>query len=41
MRRLKTSYQTLKKVKLKYEVISLFSNKDVQKIKKYLIKYVN
>ena len=30
-----------KKVKLKYEVISLFSNKDVQKIKKYLIKYVN
>ena len=30
-----------KKVKLKYEVTSLFSNKDVQKIKKYLIKYVN
>ena len=30
-----------KKVKLKYEVISLFSNKDVQKIKKYLIKYFN
>ena len=30
-----------KNVKLKYEVISLFSNKDVQKIKKYLIKYVN
>ncbi len=30
-----------KKVKLKYEVISLFSNKDVQKIKKYLIEYVN
>ena len=30
-----------KKVKLKYEIISVFSNKDLLKIKKLLIKYVN
>tara|TARA_Y200000002_G_scaffold278388_1_gene232513 strand:+ start:280 stop:1263 length:984 start_codon:yes stop_codon:yes gene_type:complete len=30
-----------KKVKTKYEVISVFSKKDIQKIKKILIKYVN
>ena len=29
------------KVKKKYEVISVFSNKDIQKIKKILIKNVN
>jgi len=29
------------KIKIKYEVISVFSNKDVQKIKKLLIKNVN
>ena len=29
------------KVKLKYEVISIFSNKDIQKVKKILIKNVN
>jgi len=27
-----------KKVKSKYEIISVFSNKDIQKIKKLLIK---
>ena len=27
-----------KKIKSKYEIISLFSNKDIQKIKKLLIK---
>ena len=30
-----------KKIKSKYEVISVFSNKDIQKIKKILIKNVN
>ena len=30
-----------KKIKLKYEVISVFSNKDIQKIKKILIKNAN
>ena len=30
-----------KKVKSKYEIISVFSNKDMQKIKKLLIKDVN
>jgi GTP-binding protein len=29
------------KIKKKYEVISVFSNKDIQKIKKILIKNVN
>ena len=29
------------KIKVKYEIISVFSNKDVQKIKKLLIKNVN
>jgi GTPase involved in cell partitioning and DNA repair len=29
------------KIKKKYEVISLFSNKDIQKIKKILIKNAN
>ena len=30
-----------KKVKAKYEIVSVYSNKDVQKIKKLLIKYAN
>ncbi len=30
-----------KKIKTKYEVISVYSNKDLQKIKKLLIKYAN
>jgi len=30
-----------KKIKTKYEVISIYSNKDIQKIKKLLIKYAN
>ena len=30
-----------KKLKLKYEVISVFSNKDIQRIKKILIKNAN
>ena len=30
-----------KKVKTKYEIISVYSNKDIQKIKKLLIKYAN
>ena len=30
-----------KKIKNKYEVISVYSNKDIQKIKKLLIKYAN
>ena len=30
-----------KKVKAKYEIVSIYSNKDVQKIKKLLIKYAN
>jgi GTPase involved in cell partitioning and DNA repair len=30
-----------KKIKLKYEVISVFSNKDLLKVKKILIKNVN
>ena len=29
------------KIKTKYEVISVFSNKDIQKVKKLLIKNVN
>ena len=28
-----------KKVKIKYEIISVYSNKDIQKMKKLLIKY--
>ena len=30
-----------KKIKTNYEIISVFSNKDIQKIKKILIKYAN
>ena len=30
-----------KKVKTKYEIISVFSKKDIQKIKKILIKYAD
>jgi GTP-binding protein len=30
-----------KKVKSKYEIISVFSNKDIQKVKKLLIKNAN
>ncbi len=30
-----------KKIKTKYEVISVYSNKDIQKVKKLLIKYAN
>ena len=30
-----------KKIKTKYEIISVYSNKDIQKIKKLLIKYAN
>ncbi len=30
-----------KKIKTKYEIVSVFSNKDLQKIKKLLIKYAN
>ena len=30
-----------KKIKTKYEVVSVYSNKDIQKIKKLLVKYVN
>ena len=30
-----------KKIKTKYEVVSVYSNKDLQKIKKLLIKYAN
>ena len=30
-----------KKVKSKYEIISVFSNKDIQKIKKLLVKNAN
>jgi GTP-binding protein len=30
-----------RKIKAKYEVVSIYSNKDVQKIKKILIKYAN
>ena len=30
-----------KKIKAKYEIISVFSSKDIQKTKKLLIKYAN
>ena len=30
-----------KKIKTKYEIVSVYSNKDLQKIKKLLIKYSN
>ena len=30
-----------KKIKTKYEIVSVYSNKDLQKIKKLLIKYAN
>ena len=30
-----------KKIKAKYEIVSVYSNKDIQRIKKLLIKYAN
>ena len=30
-----------KKIKTKYEIISVYSNKDIQRIKKLLVKYAN
>ena len=30
-----------KKVKTNYEIVSIYSNKDIKKIKKLLIKYAN
>ena len=30
-----------KKIKNNYEIVSVYSNKDIQKIKKLLIKYAN
>ena len=30
-----------KKIKTNYEIISVYSSKDIQKIKKLLIKYAN
>ena len=30
-----------KQVKTKYEIVSVYSNKDIKKIKKLLVKYVN
>jgi GTP-binding protein len=30
-----------KKINTKYEIVSVYSNKDIQKIKKLLIKYAN
>ena len=30
-----------KKTKIKYEIVSIFSNKDIQKIKKILVKYAS
>ena len=30
-----------KQVKTNYEIVSVYSNKDIQKIKKLLVKYVN
>ena len=30
-----------KKIKTKYEIISIYSNKDIQRIKKLLVKYAN
>ena len=30
-----------KKITTKYEIVSVYSNKDIQKIKKILIKYAN
>ena len=30
-----------KKIKTKYEIVSVYSNKDIQRIKKLLVKYAN
>ena len=30
-----------KKIKTKYEILSVYSGKDIQKIKKLLVKYAN
>ena len=30
-----------KKIKTKYEIVSVYSNKDIQRMKKILIKYAN
>ena len=30
-----------KKIKTKYEIISVYSNKDIQRMKKLLVKYAN
>ena len=38
---LKNQKSLKKKVKSKYEVISVFSDKDIQKVKKLLIKNAN
>ena len=34
-------FEFKKKVKTKYEIISVFSNKDIQKVKKLLVRYAN
>tara|TARA_Y100001958_G_scaffold79479_1_gene53650 strand:+ start:318 stop:455 length:138 start_codon:yes stop_codon:yes gene_type:complete len=30
-----------KKIKTKYEIVSVYSNKDIQRMKKLLVKYAN
>ena len=30
-----------KKIKTKYEIVSIYSNKDIQRVKKLLVKYAN
>ena len=30
-----------KKIKTKYEIVSVYSNRDIQKMKKLLVKYAN
>ena len=30
-----------KNIKTKYEIVSVYSNKDIQKVKKLLVKYAN
>ena len=30
-----------KKIKTKYEIVSVYSNKDIQRMKKFLVKYAN
>jgi len=37
----KKLYEFKKKIKSKYEVISVFSKKDIEKVKKILIKYAD